>query len=94
MAKPKSADFDTRYPAISVKNLGLPSIILPKNLITSSVASIPPHFFSYHLLGRMSRAIGEIIMDLSVVEEKLGLETGPRTLIQRRYENALTSSPP
>lgn len=34
-------------------------------------------------------AIGEIIMDLSVVEEKLGIKAGPRTLTQRRYENAV-----
>ncbi|MEM4648973.1 MAG: hypothetical protein QXK09_03245, partial [Nitrososphaerota archaeon] len=31
----------------------------------------------------------DIITDLSAVEEQLGLRAGPRTLTQRRYENAV-----
>lgn len=34
-------------------------------------------------------AISDIITDLSAVEEQLGLRAGPKTLTQRRYENAV-----
>ncbi|MEM1726474.1 MAG: phosphoenolpyruvate carboxylase, partial [Candidatus Bathyarchaeia archaeon] len=34
-------------------------------------------------------AMGKILMDLNVVEEKFNLKLGPRNLTQRRYENAI-----
>lgn len=37
----------------------------------------------------LRNAISEILTDLSAVEEQLGLKAGPRTLTQRRHENAV-----
>lgn len=34
-------------------------------------------------------AVSEILMDLNVIEEEFGLKLGPRTITQRRYENAV-----
>ena len=41
--------------------------------------------------GRLKSALTELLLDLKVVEEKLGIKLGPKSLAQRKYENIVSN---